>query len=95
MSHRLSRPKMHRLAQVIVETIKKQPGVKMTLGEKELRWKIFTWIQQILQLDEAIDQRVKARIRKSRRVPEGSSEWQILYRQYYEEELQGLSKYRR
>lgn len=95
MSRRLTRPKKHRLAQVIVDTIRNEPGAKIKIDEQELRWKIFTWIEQILELDETIDKRVRARLRRSRHVPEGSSEWQILYRQYYDEELQGLSKYRR
>lgn len=41
-----------------------------------------------VQKEAIIDRKVRAKIESlSRGVPEGSSEWDILYRQYYNEEL--------
>jgi hypothetical protein len=46
-----------------------------------------------LQIDEALDARVRRKIASlSRRVPEGSSEWDVLYRQYFEEEKRKLGR---
>lgn len=40
---------------------------------------------------EAIDARVRSKISTLKRgVPEGSSEWDILYRQYYNEEVEKM-----
>lgn len=42
-----------------------------------------------IQQEAAIDQKVRKKIGSLRRgVPEGSDEWDILYRQYYEEEME-------
>lgn len=96
MSNRLSRAKLHRLSDIILETLEQTPGLHIHTGAQDLRWKIFTWIQQILELDEAVDRKVRQKIAKTRpSLPQGSNEWQILYQQYYNEELQGLGKYRR
>ena len=96
MRVRLSRPKLHRLANLVVETVQKEPGAKLHGDPQELRWKVFNWIQQILELDDAIDQKVRRRIARTRpHLPPGSDEWQVLYQQYYNEEIQGFGKYRR
>ncbi|MCS7313799.1 MAG: DUF507 family protein [Acidobacteria bacterium] len=93
---RLSREKIHRLAEIVVDVLQKHPGVTVRRDLRQLRWDVFTWIDQILQMDEEIDARVREKLRRAyRHVPEGGSEWQILYRRLYDEELQGLGKYRR
>ncbi|GBC83710.1 hypothetical protein HRbin11_00128 [bacterium HR11] len=93
---RLSREKIHRLAEIVVDVLQKHPGVTVRRDLRQLRWDVFTWIDQVLQMDEAIDARVREKLSRAyRHVPEGSSEWQILYRRLYDEELQGLGKYRR
>ncbi|HVO28162.1 MAG TPA: DUF507 family protein [Candidatus Margulisiibacteriota bacterium] len=48
-------------------------------------------IKRVLAQDHVADERIDAAVRRkiaslSRRVPPGSREWEILYRQYYEEE---------
>jgi hypothetical protein len=48
-------------------------------------------IKRVLTLDHVADDRIDAAVRRkiaslSRQVPPGSREWEILYRQYYEEE---------
>jgi len=44
-----------------------------------------------LQGEDAIDHKVREKIANLKRgVPEGSSEWDILYRQYYEQEIAKL-----
>jgi hypothetical protein len=48
-------------------------------------------IKRVLTLDHVADDRIDAAVRRkiaslSRQVPPGSREWEVLYRQYYEEE---------
>lgn len=44
-----------------------------------------------LQHEESIDQKVRLKIASIKRgIPEGSQEWDILYRQYYNEEIEKL-----
>ncbi|MBI4239177.1 MAG: DUF507 family protein [Deltaproteobacteria bacterium] len=41
--------------------------------------------------DVAVDEKVRAKIASlKRQVPEGSREWDVLYQQYYEQELERL-----
>jgi hypothetical protein len=49
-------------------------------------------IKRVLELDHQVDEQIDALVRRkiaslSRRVAPGSREWDVLYRQYYEEEL--------
>ncbi|GBD27755.1 hypothetical protein HRbin30_03110 [bacterium HR30] len=49
-------------------------------------------IKRVLEQDHKIDEQIDALVRRkiaslSRRVIPGSREWEVLYRQYYEEEL--------
>ena len=49
--------------------------------------KIFHLIEAEMKTDEAIEALVRRKIESQRReIPEGSSEWDVLYRKYYEEE---------
>ena len=48
--------------------------------------------QHRLKKEERIDKIARQKIEsQTRPIPEGSEEWDILYRKYYEEELQGLT----
>ncbi len=50
-------------------------------------------LSEFLQIDDVLDAKVRRKIQSlSRRVPEGSSEWDVLYRQYLEEEKRKLGR---
>ncbi len=50
-------------------------------------------LSEFLQVDDALDAKVRRKIASlSRRVPEGSAEWDVLYRQYFEEEKRKLGR---
>jgi len=54
---------------------------------------IKTVLAEYLQVDDALDVKVRRKIASlSRRVPEGSAEWDVLYRQYFEEEKRKLGR---
>jgi|SRR5579862_1235817 len=75
------------LAHIIVSAFRKEG-----LAEIENERLVLAEIKRILEQDHEIDARIDALVRKkiaslSRRVPAGGREWEILYRQYYEEEM--------
>ncbi len=75
------------LAHLIVNTLR-QEGLADIENERH----VLAEIKRVLDLDHAIDARIDAVVRRkigslSRRVPPGSAEWDVLYRQYYAEEL--------
>jgi len=50
-------------------------------------------LTDFLQIDDALDAKVRRKIASlSRRVPEGSAEWDVLYRQYFGEEKRKLGR---
>jgi hypothetical protein len=74
------------LAHLIVSTLRKEG-----LAEIENERLVLAEIKKVLEQDHETDARIDAAVRRkiaslSRRVPPGGREWDILYRQYYEEE---------
>jgi len=62
-----------------VNLLKDEPSIK-----KEIRLKFFEYLKK----EELVDEKVRKKIASlSRGVHEGSREWDVLYRKYYEEEL--------
>jgi hypothetical protein len=48
-------------------------------------------LTELMHEEEKMDETVKARIASQKRtIPEGSGEWEILYRKYYNDELRKL-----
>lgn len=84
---RLSREKVLRLSHLILDYLNQDDGVEYFLEPQELRQEIVKLISDEMKADEAIDVLVRRKIETQKRtVPEGSEEWEILYRKYYEEE---------
>jgi hypothetical protein len=84
---RFSEGRKSYLAHLIVSTLRKEG-----LAEIDNERLVLAEIKQVLEQDYATDARIDAAVRKkiaslSRRVPPGGREWDILYRQYYEEEV--------
>lgn len=84
----ISEEKMSHLSHLIGAGLKTMAGVRMLRDEEA----VITEIQQImaheLMLDEQIDRLARERLASySRKIYEGSPEWEILYRKFTEEEL--------
>ncbi len=85
---RLSHEKVIHLSHVAVGALEKLPGVRLTRDRNEVRLKIVDLLRAELRRDEECERRARAKITAQRRsIPEGSEEWDVLYRKYYEEEL--------
>ena len=60
----------------------------MSRGWNTTRLEIQKHLTDILMLEERSDRLAKQKITSQQReIPEGSEEWQVLHRNYYEEEL--------
>jgi len=90
---RLSREKVTRISHQIAEALRVDPAVILKTDLNEIRLEIMKLINSRLKIDEMLDVKVRERIASFRRkIPEGGQEWLILYRRYYEEELNVLGK---
>ena len=84
---RLSREKMMQLSHVAIAYLKDEPKVEFFAEANDIRADIFKFIENEGKIDEAIDLAVRQKIETQKRgIPEGSEEWDILYRKYFEEE---------
>jgi hypothetical protein len=85
---KLSREKVLRLSHLVLDYLKEDDGVEYFADPQEIRQEIVKLISDELKSDEAIDAIVRRKIETQKRpIIEGSDEWEVLYRKYYEEEV--------
>ena len=85
---RLSNAKINHLANLIMDYLRSDEGIEFFEEESDIRMDIARIIQEELKDDEDIDTAVRYKIEsQARDIPEGSEEWDILYRRYYDEEM--------
>ena len=84
---KLSREKILKLSHVVLDHFNQDEEVEFFADLQEIRQQIVKLISDEMRADEAIDQMVRRKIESQKRtIPEGSDEWDVLYRKYYEEE---------
>jgi hypothetical protein len=89
---RVSEGRLSALAHLVLTELKATDGAKLGTDRLVLQ-EIKAALTDILLVDDALDARVRRKIASlSRRVPEGSTEWDVLYRQYFEEEKRKTSR---
>lgn len=84
---KLSRERILHLSHLILRYLEDDPSVDYFVEPQELRQRIVRLIEGEMRADEAIDALVRRKIEtQKRQILEGSDEWEVLYRKYYEEE---------
>jgi hypothetical protein len=84
---KLSREKVLRLSHLILDYLKSDDEIEYFADAQQIRQDIVRLISEELRTDEAIDAIVRKKIESQKRpILEGSEEWEVLYRKYYEEE---------
>ena len=85
---RLSHAKVNHVANLLIEYLRTNASVEFFMDDSEIRMEIVRIINEELKDDEVIDTEVRRKIESQKRdIPEGSEEWDILYRKYYDEEM--------
>ena len=93
MSNRLSREKINFLSKRILEALTKNDRVEFLDDPNEIRLNIVKSIEEEMRLYEALDKKAIEKIQSQKKaIEEGSREWEILYRKYYNDELAKLGK---
>ena len=88
---KLSRDKVVRLSHLIFNEFNNDEEIEFFAEPSEIRQEIFKMISDEMKADEAIDALVRRKIETQKRaIVEGSDEWEVLYRKYYEEEMRTL-----
>jgi len=93
MSSRLSREKINYLSTRILEVLSKNDAVEYLDEPNEVRLSIVRAIEEEMRLYDQLDKKAIDKIQAQKKaIEEGSREWEILYRKYYNEELSKLGK---
>jgi hypothetical protein len=93
VSSRLSREKINFLSKRILDVLSKNEGVEYLDDPNEVRLSIVRAIEDEMRLYDQLDKKAIDKIRSQKKaIEEGSREWEILYRKYYNEELSKLGK---
>jgi hypothetical protein len=85
---KLSRDKIIYISHLILNYLNEDDSVEFFADPQEIRTEIFRLISDEMKADEAIDALVRRKIETQKRtILEGSDEWEVLYRKYYEDEV--------
>jgi len=90
---RLSREKINYLSRLILDSLFENDQVEFLDDSNEIRLVIVKSIEEEISLYNVIDKKAIEKIQSQKKsIEEGSREWEILYRKYYNEEIQKLGK---
>ena len=88
---RLSRDKVNKLAHVITDAVADMREVDFVEDRNTIRLEVRKILEELLMQEARIDAAARQKIESQRRtIIEGSEEWTILYRKYYNEEVKKL-----
>jgi len=93
VSSRLSREKINYLSKRILEALTRNEQVEFLDDPNEIRLIIVRSIEEEMKLYELLDKKAIDKIQSQKKsIEEGSREWEILYRKYYNDELSKLGR---
>ena len=88
---RLSRDKVNQIAHVVTDALAEAGDVEFVEDRNTIRLEASKILEELLNQEARIDQTARQKIDSQKRtILEGSQEWDILYRKYYNEEVKKL-----
>ena len=88
---RISRDKLNKLAHTVADTLADLEEVGFLEDRNTIRQEARKALENLLTEEARIDTAARQKIASQRKIIlEGSQEWEILYRKYYNEEVQKL-----
>ena len=88
---RISREKINKLAHAVADTLAETESVDFVEDRNTIRLEARRILEALMAEEAKIDAAARQKIESQRRtILEGSQEWDILYRKYYNEEVKKL-----
>ena len=88
---RLSRDKVNKLAHTVADALAEMDMVDFVEDRNTIRMEARRVLEELMKEEAKIDQAARQKIESQRRtITEGTQEWDILYRKYYNEEVKKL-----
>jgi len=90
---RLTRDKVNVLSHAVADKLATVDEIEFIEDRNTIRLAVFDLVLSWLKKEEAIEATARRMVQsQSRKIPEGSSEWEVLYRKYYEEALRDITE---
>jgi hypothetical protein len=88
---RISRDKLNKLAHTVADTLAEIDAVGFLEERNLIRQEARKELENLLEQEAKIDVAARLKISNQRKIiQEGSQEWEILYRKYYNDEVRKL-----
>ncbi len=88
---RVSRDKLNKVAHVVSDALAEMNEVDFVEDRNSIRLEVRRLLEELLNQEAKIDAAARQKIETQKRtILEGSQEWDILYRKYYNEEVKKL-----
>jgi hypothetical protein len=88
---RVSRDKVNKLAKAVMDTLTTLDQVEFIEDPNSIRSEARRLLEELFKAEEKIDAAARLKIETQKRIiTEGTQEWDILYRKYYNEEVKKL-----
>jgi uncharacterized protein len=88
---RINREKVNKVAHLVTDALADMSEVEFLEDRNTIRLEVRKILEELLNQEEKIDQSARQKIENQKRtILEGSQEWDILYRKYYQEEVKKL-----
>ena len=88
---RVSRDKVNKVAHVVTDALAETDDLDFIEDRNTIRLEVRKILEDLLNQEEKIDQAARHKIENQKRtILEGSQEWDILYRKYYNDEVRKL-----
>jgi uncharacterized protein len=92
---RLSHERCLHLSHLFVNALEDEESVEFLRDTNDIRLKILQVLEGELIKEDELEEAIRRKIASHRRdVPEGSAEWDLLFRKYYDEELKKIKRVR-
>jgi len=93
VSTRLSKEKINYLSKRILDILNRNDDVEFLDEPNEIRLVVVKALEEEMKLYDQLDKKAIDKIQSQKKsIEEGSREWDILYRKYYNEELSKLGR---
>ncbi len=88
---RVNRDKVNKVAHVVTDALAEMNEVDFVEDRNSIRLEVRRLMEELLNQEAKIDAAARQKIESQKRtILEGSQEWDILYRKYYNEEVKKL-----
>jgi hypothetical protein len=92
---RLSHERCVHLSHQVINLLEDDEQVEFLRDPNDIRLKVLQILEGEMARQDELEETIRRRIATQRRdIPEGSAEWEVLFRKYYEDEMKKIKRVR-